>query len=89
MAGEVIEKEMEMNYTKTFSCGCTMLVRNSGAGDIHMCSKHKAAPKLYEALQEARIQIEYLGDKFTKTSTSETVLFRIKQALAEAEGRSE
>jgi len=46
-----------------------------------------AAPDMYEALGEAKLQLEYLGDKFTKTGTGESILARIVQAQAKAEGK--
>jgi hypothetical protein len=47
-----------------------------------------AAPDMYEALQEAKRQLEYLADKFTPTGTGVTVLSRINIALAKAEGKT-
>ncbi len=38
--------------------------------------------ELEEALQEARLQLEYLSEKFGQTGTGNTVLARINMALA-------
>lgn len=46
-----------------------------------------AAPDLYEAATEARLQIEYLHDKFQPTSTGEAVLARLRAALSKASAR--
>ena len=43
-----------------------------------------AAPDLLAALDEARLQIEYLGEKFGETGTGNAVLARIRAALAKA-----
>lgn len=45
-----------------------------------------AAPDLYEALQEAKLQIEYLHEKFASTGTGNAVLSKIEAALAKADG---
>lgn len=45
-----------------------------------------AAPDLYEALQEAKLQIEYLNGKFTATGTGNAVLSKIEAALEKADG---
>ena len=45
-----------------------------------------AAPDLYEALEEAVLQIEYLEDKFSHTGTGTSGLARIRAALAKARG---
>ena len=75
-----------MNYTKTFNCGCEILVQNSGAGSIAYCPKHKAAPKMYEALREVRdFFVEYR--RATEATEPYPVLDRMNKALAEAEGR--
>ena len=39
-----------MNYTKTLHCGCIIIIKD-WKGDVQMCSKHKSAPDLYEALK--------------------------------------
>lgn len=44
------------------------------------------APALYEALQQALLQIEYLHEKFQETSTGNAVLARGQVALAKARG---
>ena len=43
------------------------------------------APKMLEALIEARNQIEYLNEKFTPTGTGITVITRINNLLNEIE----
>ena len=80
-----------MNYTKVFSCGCTMTVLNSGEGSICYCSKHKAAPDMYRAITQLldRMEREYemynRGDfTFHKDSSMANTL---KLARAKAEGR--
>lgn len=45
-----------------------------------------AAPELYEALAEARLQIEYLHDKFQATGSGESVLAKIDATLKKARG---
>jgi hypothetical protein len=52
--------------------------------DAHLIA---AAPDLYEALKEARLQIEYLHGKFQETSSGNNVLAKIDNALAKAEGK--
>jgi len=42
---------------------------------------------VYEELKEAKLQIEYLHDKFKVTGTGNTVLARIDNTLAKAERR--
>src|SRR5687768_8581548 len=46
-----------------------------------------AAPDMWGALHEARLQIEYLDAKFQPTGTSAATLARIERALAKAEPR--
>lgn len=46
-----------------------------------------AAPELLDALHQARLQIDYLHEKFRITGTGNTVLTRIDEAIAKAEGR--
>lgn len=43
-----------------------------------------ASPDLYEALREAKLEIEYLHSKFGETGTGNKVLSQIEQALAKA-----
>lgn len=45
-----------------------------------------AAPDMYEALQEARLQIQYLHEKFQETGTGNAALAKIDAALSKAEG---
>jgi len=44
---------------------------------------------LVDVLQEARLQIEYLHEKFKPTGTSEAVLARIAYTLADVGGSRE
>jgi len=64
-----------------------MLVRNSGAGDIHMCPKHKAAPDMYEALgileQWATQKLEYNQE----VAGNYNFIASARKALAKAEGK--
>lgn len=46
-----------------------------------------ALPDMLAALHEARLQIEYLHEKFQKTGSGETTLFKIRLAIARAEGQ--
>ena len=46
--------------------------------------KYKAAPDMYEALKEAKLQIEYLQNKFQKTGSGNAVLSLIDSVLAKA-----
>jgi hypothetical protein len=48
-----------------------------------------AAPDLLEVLKEAKLQIEYLDEKFVATGTTSAVLARINAAIAKAEGGAE
>lgn len=48
---------------------------------VKAVNSHEA---LVKALEEARVQIEYLDDKFTRTGTSAAVLTQIRAALAGA-----
>ena len=59
-------------------CGCIINMN---------CPLHKAAPDMYEALKEARLQIEYLHDKFKVTGTGNQVLVKIEHVLNKAEGK--
>jgi hypothetical protein len=69
-----------MNYTKELTCGC--LITISGfEGNIIYCSKHKAAPDMYEALGLALKDLAELGRIDTKT---EIIMV---DAKAKAEGR--
>lgn len=43
-----------------------------------------AAPELLEALEEAKIQIEYLHGKFKETGSGNAVLSRMEQAIKKA-----
>lgn len=45
-----------------------------------------SAPDLYEALSEARAQIDYLHEKFKETGTGNSVLAKIDAALSKARG---
>ena len=54
---------------------------------IKVIRLNAAAPDMYEALQEAKLQIEYLHEKFTVTGTGNTILSRIQQALDKADGK--
>lgn len=45
-----------------------------------------AAPDMLEALQEARLQITYLHEKFAATGSGNAVLARIDAAIAKATG---
>jgi hypothetical protein len=44
-----------------------------------------AAPCLFEALLEAKLQIQYLHDKFSQTGSGNAILARIDAALAKAQ----
>ncbi len=46
-----------------------------------------ASPDMYEALKEARLQIEYLHDKFKETGTGNAVLAKIDRVIAKDEGK--
>jgi len=77
-----------MEYIKIFTnCGCQIVI----SGELHdakirYCPRHKAAPSMYEALQQALLQINYLHGKFKETGSGNQVIARIQQALAKAEG---
>ena len=43
-----------------------------------------AAPRLYKALESARLQIEYLHEKFQETGSGNAVLAQINEALRAA-----
>lgn len=43
-------------------------------------------PVMLEALHEARLQIEYLHEKFQVTGSGETTLAKIRSAIARADG---
>lgn len=45
-----------------------------------------AAPDLYAALSEAKLQIEYLHEKFAETGSGNNMLAKIDAALAKASG---
>lgn len=45
-----------------------------------------AAPDLYAALSEAKLQIEYLHEKFAETGSGNNMLAKIDAALAKARG---
>ncbi len=47
-----------------------------------------ASEDMYEALKEARLQIEYLHDKFKVTGTGNQVLAKIDHVLNKAEGKA-
>jgi hypothetical protein len=46
-----------------------------------------AAPELLSALEEARLQIQYLHEKFSHTGSGNAVLSRIEAAIAKATGK--
>jgi hypothetical protein len=46
-----------------------------------------AAPDLLEALREARLQLEYLDQKFSATGATAAVLARICAVIDKAEGK--
>jgi hypothetical protein len=48
-----------------------------------------AAPDMYEALKEARLQIEYLHEMFQETGTGNAVLARISAVLSQATAKQE
>ncbi len=67
-------------FTKGFSakadCGCEVLIFPTSGYSFQWCSKHKAAPKLYEAL------------KALYAITPDSPLMQLaREALAEAEGK--
>lgn len=48
--------------------------------------KRAAAPDMYEALQDAFFEIEYLRWKYLEPGTDNQILARIEAALAKADG---
>jgi len=67
-----------------YNCTCGAGYR----GEVYHCPLHAAAQDMYEALKDARNQIEYLHDKLgKKTGTGVRCLSQIEQALSLAEGK--
>lgn len=61
----------------------TFLHGSSDEANAHLIA---AAPELYAALEEARLQIEYLHEKFSETGSGNNVLAKIDAALDKARG---
>ena len=74
-----------MEYTKTFNCGCAMLIRNSGVGSITYCPKHKAAPDMYEALRG--IIARRMECHEVESASIPSEIGAVYKALAKAEGK--
>lgn len=68
---------------RTLDCGCVIALDYDETLAIFYCPKHKAAPRLYEALQEARSELVELRN-FPRNLR---LIGQIGKALAEAEGR--
>jgi len=71
-------------FKRTMDCGCIVAVDYNGVVQIDYCPKHKAAPKMYEAL-------EAITDQFCKVDKLYTrdieIISQAKKALSEAEGK--
>lgn len=81
-------------------CPCEIVMRtgetlDSSLGDklcsdisrIQLCPKHAAAPAMYEALQEIDDQLDQFTVKAQEDLGLRGALLRIRDALAQAEGK--
>lgn len=83
--GELLAKE---------ECGCVIIQDRTADAYIVYCHKHKAAPRLYVALNNALPAVKYILEKITGLITAEhaeyidvkALINQMEQALAEAGG---
>jgi len=74
-----------MEYIIDQICGCEVS-RELGILRLQYCSKHKAAPDLYEACKEIRdFLLKYR--ECTEDNSDWPVLNRMNKAIAKAEGK--
>lgn len=75
-----------MNYTRHFECGCKVVVIGELTNaEIRYCSKHKAAPDMYEALEAFDHYLCAAPPHKLKLKAYAAKL--MEKALAKAEGR--
>ncbi len=68
-----------------FPCGCAIEQLADNSHSITYCSKHKAAPEMYEALSDIKTRFAFAVDK--PTIQDEQCYDRAAKALAKAEGK--
>ena len=77
----------ESTYCLKFKDGSSITVggkdsANALANSHEVKKRWNSHPELVEALEEAKLQIEYLHGKFKETGTGNAVLTKIEQALS-------